>query len=84
MLDSLHHFNLFSTVLGVVICLVLNLLLIPFFGPIGAAWATVISYMFAAYLSSYFTQQTFRIARIQTSSLIFGPIRLLGSFRSPN
>lgn len=49
------------TALGAVVNVVLNLQLIPKFGPVGAAIATVISYAMAAFISDIFQKETRRM-----------------------
>ena len=44
---------LFRQIVGVVFNLVLNYMLIPAYGPIGAAVSTLISYFFLAFVSNY-------------------------------
>ena len=76
-LESLHRFNLVSTLLGVVANLSLNLLLIPPYGPHGAACATVLSYCLSAYLSSFFVRELRPVGREQTAAFLVSPWRLL-------
>jgi PST family polysaccharide transporter len=59
---------LFSS-LGLVINLTFNFLLIPWFGIIGAALATVISQAGSAFLASFFVPATRRLARLQAIAL---------------
>ncbi len=50
LMDKLYSYSLYSHGLGLVINIALNLLLIPWYGILGAAIATVISYTVASYL----------------------------------
>lgn len=75
-LESLHMFNLTSTLLGAIVNLALNLLLIPTYGPSGSAIATVVGFAVSAYLSSFFSSKLRKIAALQTSSIFLSPWRL--------
>jgi O-antigen/teichoic acid export membrane protein len=48
----------YRTFLGAIINIMLNLVLIPVYGLMGAAVATVISYMFAGFLFDFFNKST--------------------------
>lgn len=71
--------------IGAVINIALNLLLIPSFGLVGAAVSTLVSYVFASYLSCFLSPKS-RIAAKQMSLAAIAPARwiarLLGSDRS--
>ena len=49
----------------------LNIYLIPLYGVLGSAYATLISYLMATYLLNIFQRQTLRIFKIQTESIFF-------------
>ena len=51
-IENLQRFNLINTIVGAILNVVLNLVFIPNFGVIGAAYTTLISYGVAAYLMS--------------------------------
>ena len=57
------------TALGAVVNVILNLLLIPDFGPIGAAIATVVSYAIAAFLFDVAQQETRQMFTMKVRSL---------------
>jgi PST family polysaccharide transporter len=57
------------TVIGLVINVAMNLVLIPRLGALGAAVATVVSYFFAGYLTSFFLAPLREIGRMQTLAL---------------
>lgn len=63
-------FALMQTLVGVVANISLNLVLIPDYGAVGAAWATVISYGIASYVSNLFWAPARPIFRLQTKSFI--------------
>lgn len=58
--ENLQQYSLYRALTGGIVNVILNLLVIPRLGIIGAAWSTVISYFSAAYLSMVF----FRPCRI--------------------
>ena len=57
------------TVFGAAINVILNLILIPIYNGSGAAIATVISYMFTAFLANFFLKRTRQLAVLQLKSL---------------
>ncbi len=73
--EGLQRFYLASTVAGAVLNVLLNLLLIPRWGGLGAAGATVVSYALAAWLASYCHRTVRPTATMQTTALL---IPLLG------
>jgi len=71
--------SLFRHTLGAAFSIVLNLLLIPEFGIVGSAWATVVSYAAASYLFCFLTPSTIPVAWMMTKALI-APLRLVAHF----
>lgn len=59
-----------SNLFGAIINVILNFLLIPLIGSIGAAISTLLSYAFYAYISSFFIKKTRNIGKIQTKALL--------------
>ena len=74
--ENLLALSLLSQGLGALANVALNYFLIPNFGPIGAAYATVISYSIAAYFVLFLHPKLWRMAIITTKSF-FLPIRLI-------
>ncbi|WP_331774337.1 flippase [Sulfurospirillum sp. 1612] len=69
--ENLQIFSTINTSIGAVVNIVLNYILIKEIGVVGAAWATLISYFVAAYLSLLFWNKT-RINFLNLSkSLLF-------------
>lgn len=64
-------YALLQTLAGALINVALNIVLIPRYGAVGAAWATVISYGSAVYLSNLFWAPAKPIFRLQSKSFIF-------------
>lgn len=61
---------------GAALSIALNIALIPEFGIVGSAWATVIAYSSASYLFCFFGRSTLGVALMMTLAP-FAPIRLL-------
>ena len=68
--EGLTEFSFHRTLIGAVVNVVLNFILIPSCGGIGAAIATVIAYAIAAFLANGLNSKTYRIFTIQLKSLI--------------
>jgi len=63
--------NLQRTVLGLIVSVLLNLVLIPRFGPIGAAWATFFAMVSAYYVFDLLHPATRHMFIIKTRALVF-------------
>jgi polysaccharide transporter, PST family len=61
---------IFFTVCGLLVNVGLNLLMIPRFGPLGAAWASVLAYAVAALGSSFFLSETRQIGQEQLFAIV--------------
>jgi PST family polysaccharide transporter len=68
--ESLTSLALLRTVIGAVANVILNIILIPRFGPIGAAIATTVSYALSAVILNAFSRKTREIFKLQLSSMI--------------
>ena len=81
--EDLLRFALATQVVGLIANVALNLLLIPSFGAVGAAVATVISYGAASWLSLFISSRTRQIAWMMTRALLL-PVRWrdLGNYSS--
>jgi PST family polysaccharide transporter len=77
--ENLMRFSLYSSIVGAVINILLNLILIPKFGPIGAAYATLSALIAGSYLVNMVSSRTRPVFYMQTSALFLFPaaIRLL-------
>lgn len=67
--EGLIKYTLIQTIVGAVMNVALNIVLLPRYGGVGAAIATVISYGFAAYLCNALTRKTMVAFKIQTKAL---------------
>ena len=68
--EGLNHLSLGKTLLGAIINIVLNFLLIPQYGGMGAAYATIISQAVAAFLANALDRRTRKLFKIQVRSLL--------------
>jgi O-antigen/teichoic acid export membrane protein len=68
--EGLFVFSLFSHGVGAIVNVLLNVVLISRFGGIGAAIATVISYMMASYGALFFLARTRESARMMSLALV--------------
>ncbi len=68
--------SLTRNALGAGLNIALNFLLIPAWGILGSAWATVFSYFVASYLSCFATKTT-RVAGVQMTLALVYPVRLV-------
>lgn len=68
--EHLLSFSLLSHGLGAIINVIANWFLIPLYGGIGAAWATLVSYLVASYIAFWFAGSTRPIAKVMTHSLL--------------
>ena len=70
-IENLNKHNLYKSIAGLAINIILNLVLIPQMGINGAAIATLISQFFASYLYYLFPEKTRHIFFLQTKSILF-------------
>lgn len=68
--DNMFRFSLFQTSLGAIINIVLNSIFIPHWGVIGAAIATLVSQVFAAYFALLATKKTRVIFKLETQAIL--------------
>ncbi len=61
--------------LGAIVNVVLNLILIPPFGALGAAWATLVAYAVAVYLTTLLFRPL-RSASIHMTRALVAPLRI--------
>lgn len=74
--EKLLHLSLASQAAGALSNVFLNIYLIPLYGPLGAAYATVVSYAVAGYLVLFLHPQLRPMARVVSYSLLL-PFRVL-------
>lgn len=74
--ENLLKYSLLTQVLGAAMNILGNLILIPYYGAIGAAIATITGYTVASYVALFLHKDTWPMAKIMTKSLAW-PIRLV-------
>lgn len=79
--ENLLKLSMLSQVLGALVNVALNVWLIPLYGPVGAAYATVVSYGVAGYLVLFLHRDLWPMALVVTRSILL-PYRLLCKGRS--
>lgn len=67
--------------LGCVVCIVLNLVLIPKYGAVGSAWAAVITVAFTGCLANLLIPSYHEVFRLQLQAMASGWRHVLGSLR---
>lgn len=77
--ENLQHLDFLRTFSGAVANVLLNLILIPAYGIVGAAIATVISYTIAGFLFDFFNSRTKVLFVMKVSAFAMKGLRLGGS-----
>lgn len=72
-IEGHYRFSLFSHATGAITNILLNMVLIPKYGGVGAAWATLFSYMTASFLSLIATKDTRRFMLLMTKAMAMWP-----------
>jgi polysaccharide transporter, PST family len=72
--ENLTYLSLYKALSGAVINIVLNIFLIPIYGGVGAAIATIIAQAVAALISNAVDRKTWKLFKIQIKSIL--PVRL--------
>jgi O-antigen/teichoic acid export membrane protein len=70
LVNNLQKYFVYRTSIGLIINVVLNFVLIPLYGGIGAAIATLVAQLFASFFSNLFTKQTRFLFFMQLKSLV--------------
>lgn len=72
-MENLFKYSLYTHAIGAIVNIVLNIFFIPYYGAIGAAIATLISYAFSSFIALFFfknlREQAFMMSRAFTSFL---------------
>ncbi len=79
--ENLQTFLMGRTIAGALINVLLNLILIPRYGAVGASIATLIAQISAAYLTNGLYRRTQEVFQLQTNALFFIPRWLFFTFR---
>ena len=78
-IEHLQKWAAVRNLIGCAVCVGMNFLLIPRFGIVGSAWATIFTVAFTGCLANAFIPPYHPIMKIQIKSLLFGWRELLGA-----
>ncbi len=81
LVESLQRLLLYRTVIGAIINVALNFTLIPRYGAIGAAWATLASQAYANVFANLMNEKTRPLFRMQIKSVVY-PFVMLRTAKS--
>ena len=76
LIENLQRLLLYRTVIGAIINVSLNLVLIPHYGALGAAWATLASQAYANVFSNIMSKETRPLFRLQFNALVHPIVEL--------
>lgn len=71
-IENIHKWAFIRNLLSCVVCIISNYYLIPLWGVIGSAWATLITVFFTGCFSNIFMPQYFHILKMQITSIFIG------------
>lgn len=71
LIENLQRLLLYRTVIGAIINVILNFVLIPHYGALGAAWATLASQAYANVLSNLFSKTTRPLFKLQIRAMAY-------------
>jgi len=71
-MEKIHKWAFIRNLIALIVCVGLNLIVIPKYGIIGASWVAVITILFASFLGNLFIPIYRPIMIIQMKSLVFG------------
>lgn len=76
-IEGIQKWAVIRNLIGCVICVVSNYLLIPKYGVVGSAYATLVTVAFSGCIGNLFIPPYKHFFKQQISSLVLGPIRLI-------
>ena len=79
--DGFAKMIMYRAIISAVVNIVLNYVLIPIHGPVGAAWATVVSYSVSGFILHAFVRRTRKLFTQQVKSLVLVGIVQLSKSR---
>ncbi|MDO6444325.1 flippase [Colwellia sp. 1_MG-2023] len=80
-IKGLYKYSLLTHGVGAISNVILNIYFIPKWGGIGAAWATLISYVFASFISLFFSKATRPFAFIMLQATFVQTFKLRSSIK---
>jgi O-antigen/teichoic acid export membrane protein len=81
LVENLQRLLLYRTFVGAIINVILNFILIPHYGELGAAWATFASQAYANVLSNLFSKTTRPLFKLQIRAMAF-PLLVLRAIKA--
>jgi O-antigen/teichoic acid export membrane protein len=76
-INNIQKWSVIRNIVGIVVCIIMNFWLIPLYGIVGSAIASVITVFFTGFISNAFIPQYSYLAKMQGNSLILGWKELL-------
>jgi len=71
-IDRIQKWAVIRNIIGCIVCIGFNYILIPHYGIIGSAWVTIISVIFAGFLSNLLIPPYWYIFKIEVRAIFFG------------
>lgn len=71
-IENIHKWAFIRNILSCIVCVILNYYMIPMWGIMGTAWATIITVVFTGCLSNIFFPQYIHILKKQLKSITIG------------
>ena len=81
--DGFTKLSLYQTSIGAISNIALNLFMIPRFGALGAAWATIVSQCLAAWLLNLVSVRSRQLFWLQSNAIAMGWVRAVRSIPPP-
>jgi O-antigen/teichoic acid export membrane protein len=76
-IENIQKFAVMRNIIGCFVSVILNFVLIPRYGIIGSALATIFTMSFSGYFSHFFIKPFKFLFRMQSNSLVFGLMRVV-------
>lgn len=71
-IEQIQKWSVIRNIVGCIVCIGLNLLLIPLYGIVGSAWVTIITVSFSGFLVHFFIPPYRSILKTQCIALLWG------------
>ena len=71
-MEGLQKWSVLRNIVGCVVCIVLNMLIIPHYGIVGSAWVTIITVLCSGFLSNFIIKPYRDIFKLQCIGLFTG------------
>lgn len=80
-IEGKQKYVVIRNIVGCILCITSNYLLIPYFGIVGSAWATIITVLGAGFLCHACIPPYRDVFKVQLDALINGPYRLIVKYK---